>query len=726
MSFEPYIKEIQRNLAAGNATEHTHRPALKTLLESLQSGLTATNEPKRIAAGAPDFILTKGNVPLGYVEAKDVGENLSKIERSNQLKRYREALPNLILTDYLEFRWYVDGEHRTTARLAESNGKLREDKNGIQEVQRLLNAFLLQVTPVVGSPEDLAERMATISREIRYLITNTFEHEGERGQLHTQLSAFRKTLIPDLKPQQFADMYAQTIAYGLFAARATDPEGDFSRMVAGYHLPRTNPFLRRLFNEIAGPDLDDRVAWLVDDLTELLRRADMKAILKDFGKRTRQEDPVIHFYETFLTAYDPKVRERRGVYYTPEPIVSYIVRSVDVLLKEKFGRSLGLADPNTLILDPATGTATFLYYVIRTIHEQLEKQGQLGAWSGYVRDNLLRRIFGFELLMAPYTIAHMKLGILLRELGYDFQSDERLRVYLTNTLEEGVHSKETLGFAEYITREADAATEVKNDQPIEVIIGNPPYSGTSANMGEWITGLIDSYREVDGQPLGERKLWLQDDYVKFLRFAQWRIEKTGRGVLAFITNHGYLDNPTFRGMRQSLMQTFTDVYLVDLHGNTKKRELTPEGDKDDNVFDIQQGVAIGIFVKEAGESGPARFHHADLWGLRQDKYEWLSVQNIGTTEWEKVEPDSPFYLYSPQSHAHRAEYEDLWQVADFMPVHGLGFQTSRDHLVVGFTEDELAEKIDLFSDEARSDANVRTTFFPGKSVRDYLPGDTRQ
>src|SRR5215210_8125561 len=293
------------------------------------------------------------------------------------------------------------------------------------------------------------------------------------------------------------------------------------------------------------------------------------------------------------------MRESRGVYYTPEPVVSYIVRSVDAVLKEKFGRPLGLADPNTLILDPATGTATFLYYAIRHIYESLQEQGQIGAWSGYVRENFLPRLFGFELLMAPYTVAHMKLGILLDELGYDFGGDERLRLYLTNTLEEGFHPDETIGFAEYIADEADAAASVKKDEPIEVIVGNPPYSGHSANKGAWISDLINTYKRVDGKPLGERNpKWLNDDYVKFIRFGQWRIEKTGGGVLAFITNHGFLDNPTFRGMRQSLMQSFTDIYLVDLHGDALRKEKLVEDGRDENVFDIRQGVSIGIFFKE--------------------------------------------------------------------------------------------------------------------------------
>lgn len=709
MAFDAYLEDVQRELDTGDAREHAYRPALKTLLESLEPGLQATNEPRRSKVGAPDYVVGRGSVPLGYVEAKDVGEDLRKVERSEQLKRYRGAFSNLILTDYLEFRHYVDGERRAVARIAEEddNGRLRPDKDGAEEVERLLRNFLAHEAPTVGTPRELAERMAAQAREIRTLIAETFRQEGEKGGLHTQLSAFRKTLIPDLQPEQFADMYAQTIAYGLFAARTTTPAEGFSRRTAGYDLPRTNPFLRRLFNEIAGPDLDDRVAWLVDDLAELLKRADMSAILENFGHRTRREDPVVHFYETFLAAYDPKMRESRGVYYTPEPVVSYIVRSVDAVLKAKFGRSMGLADPNTLILDPATGTATFLYYVIRHIHDTLQESGQGGTWSGYVRDDLLRRVFGFELLMAPYTVAHMKLGILLGELGYDFEGDERLRVYLTNTLEEGFHPEETIGFAEYITQEADAAAKVKKDEPIEVIVGNPPYSGHSANKGPWISGLIDTYKQVDGKPLGERNpKMLNDDYVKFIRFGQWRIGKTGQGILAFITNHGYLENPTFRGMRQSLMQTFTDIYLVDLHGNTRKGEQTPDGNKDENVFDIQQGVAIGIFVKEADKSGPAKVHHADSWGLRQGKYEWLATENVKRTEWTALAPDSPSYLFASQDIELLAEYEQGWKLTGMMRLYSNGVKTHRDHFTVSFDEDSLHRRIEEFRDLSVSDLKL--------------------
>jgi predicted helicase len=624
MPFTQYLQQIESALRAGDSTEHTHRPALKSLLEALADRVTATNEPKRDEeVGAPDYIVKRGSVPLGYVEAKDVGKPLGKAERTPQLKRYREGLGNLVLTDYLEFRWYVGGEHRLTARLGTpgDDGRIRRDRGGEKGVRELLDGFLTVSAPTVARPKELAERMAGLARLIRDAIREAFRVEAEQGRLHNQYDAFRRVLLHDLTPDQFADMYAQTIAYGLFAARVNTPDDHaFTRQHAAYELPRTNPFLRRMFGEIAGPELDRRIEWAVDDLAEVLRRADMAAVLRDFGKRTRQEDPVVHFYETFLAAYDPRMREARGVYYTPEPVVSYIVRSVDHLLKTEFGLPDGLADTSRVripnpdpgtqgkktkdlevhrvqILDPATGTGTFLHGVIDQIHGHLSERGQAGSWSAYVREHLLPRIWGFELLMAPYAVAHMKIGLQLKQLGYDFASDERLGIYLTNALEEAHAMADLPLFAQVIADEANQASRVKAELPILVIIGNPPYSGISANMAPRMASIVEPYKWVDGKPLRERKHWLQNDYVKFIRFAQTRIERTGHGILGFITDNSYLDGPTFRGMRRSLMETFDEVYILDLHGNSKKKEKAPGGGPDENVFDITQGVAIILAVK---------------------------------------------------------------------------------------------------------------------------------
>jgi predicted helicase len=736
-----YALTIEKELAAGNATEHTHRPALKALVESLATGVTATNEPRRIECGAPDFIITKGSATIGYIEAKDIGKSLDEAEQTEQMERYLDSLTNLILTNYLEFRWYVDGERRLSARLGTptKEGKIKRDKAGAQAVAELLGNFLALKAEAVGTPKELALRMARLAHLIRNLIVNAFQKEPESGSLHTQLSAFRDNLIPDLSVEQFADMYAQTIAYGLFAARCTNSTGkDFTRQNAAYLLPKTNPFLRKLFNHIAGPDLDDRIAWLVDDLAQVLAHADMAAILKGFGKRTAREDPVVHFYETFLVAYDPKVREMRGVYYTPEPVVSYIVRSIDHLLRTRFNRLQGLMDGSTLILDPAVGTATFLYMVMSEIHQAMVSQGQKGMWNDYVSEKLLPRIFGFELLMAPYAVAHLKLGLLLQETGYQFQSNQRLGIYLTNTLEEAFQKSEQLaGFNEYIVDEANAAAEIKKEKPIMVVLGNPPYSGISANKGEWITELIDGvfdkdgheilrgYKRVDGQPLHERKIWLQDDYVKFIRFGQWRIERTGKGILGFITNHAYLDNPTFRGMRQYLMDTFTDIYILNLHGNVKKKEVPPDGGKDENVFDIQQGVSIGLFIRDSGKDGPARVHYADVWGLRESKYHILSETDVNTTQWTELKPNSPFYFFVTRLEDYRSEYEQGWKVTDVFPVNSTGIITARDKIVLDFDHHTLKERLAEFINASVSDEIIRQTYFGRKESDKYAPGDTR-
>jgi hypothetical protein len=646
-----------------------------------------------------------------------------------QFIRYRDGLPNWILTDYLEFRWYVAGEKRLDARLAEFDikGKLKPTPDGEEKLTQLLEAFIKQEALTVSTAKDLAQCMAGMTRIVRDLIIRTFEHEGEgsalpkeRGWLHNWLAAFREVLIPDLDEKQFAVMFAQTLAYGLFAAKVHAGSGKpFSRELAAYNLPKTNPFLRKLFSEIAGVDMPETIDWAVDEIVELLKHADLGEILRDFGKGKGKEDPVVHFYETFLAAYDPKMRELRGVYYTPEPVVSYIVRSLDHLLKTRFSRPKALADENTLILDPACGTGTFLYFVIQQIYQKFA--AQKGAWDGYVAQRLLNRLFGFELLMAPYAVAHLKLGMQLHETGYGFGSEQRLGIYLTNTLEEAAKRSEKL-FAQWISDEANAAASIKRDLPIMVVMGNPPYSGHSANRSwemdnrgkkvpNFIGRLLQDYYKVDGQPLGERNpKWLQDDYVKFLRFGQWRIQRTGAGILAFITNHGYLDNPTFRGMRQQLMNAFTGIYVLDLHGNAKKKERAPDGSKDENVFDIQQGVTLGIFVREPGKAGPAKVFHTDLWGLRETKYKYLFEADVETTQWSQLSPQSLVYLYVPQNTDLLAQYERGWKVRDAMPVNVLGFQTHRDDFAIDFAQGALRSRIVDFRRDSVTDDEVRQLY----------------
>ncbi|MFE1744263.1 N-6 DNA methylase [Coleofasciculus sp. H7-2] len=606
LSFDAYLKSIQKNLQKGS--ERSHYPALKDLLDDPKNGIDAVIEEKGNKAGIPDFTVKRRDLLVGYVEAKDIGLDLDQIEKSEQLQRYLEAFPNLVLTNYLEFRWYVNGKRRLKEILARNDNTLQV--KDADKVAALLDQFLSYTGEIISSPEDLARQMARLTKAIRLATETALSLEKSEGELHQLKQGFSEVLLPNLTDADFSDMYAQTISYGLFAARvghAQNPGGEtFTRRTAGTYIPATNPFLKRLFNTIVETDAVSQIDWAIDDLVQLLSQVDMGSILENFGQRTRQEDPVVHFYETFLAAYNAALRKSRGVYYTPEPVVSFIVRSVDAILKDRFDLPLGLADnakdpvtqkPRVQILDPATGTGTFLYEVVKQIYRNLEEIGMANQWDSYVQDNLLNRLFGFELLMAPYAIAHLKLGLQLKELGYQFKGKQRLGIYLTNTLDEALKKSEIL-FGQFVAQEANEASTVKRDTPVMVVLGNPPYSGHSANKSEWIAGLVKDYYYVDGLPLGERNSkWLQDDYVKFIRFGQWRIDRTGSGILAFITNHGYLDNPTFRGMRQSLEKTFDEIYLMDLHGNSRKKEVAPDGSPDKNVFDIQQGVAVAIMVK---------------------------------------------------------------------------------------------------------------------------------
>lgn len=618
----------------------------------------------------------------------------------------------------------------------------------------------------ITTAKELAQELARVSRQIEQAIPSVYEAEAVDGYLHGLLQSFQRELLPTLKLKadnekdySFADIYAQTIAYGLFTARVfsytiderkrqdennpAHKETDFNREDAWELLPETNPFLRRLFRDVSqqpiealGIDLGDAIS----EVFSILRAAKMDAILADFRAKMNREDIVIRFYEDFLAAYKPQMRERRGVYYTPEPVVSYMVRSVDILLKENFNKPLGLADPEVMILDPACGTGTFLLWVFQLIHQRFQENPDLltegledQTWSGYVKDRLLPRIFGFELLMAPYAIAHLKLGLFLEETGYRFDSGKRLGVYLTNTLEEAV-SKSDLFLEEFIAEESDQASVIKRDLKIMVVLGNPPYSGHSENVSAkyvlnqtkngrltkkktltWIGQLIESYKQIDGKPLNEKNpKWLQDDYVKFIRFAQWRIEKSQKGILAFITNHRFLTNPTFRGMRQQLMQNFDSLYLYDLHGNVNKQEEQFKGILDANVFDIKQGVSITLAIKNDKKKG---IYRSDSYGDRQEKYTTLLQTNLSSNNWIELNPVSPYYLFKKQDNTSSEEYYKYMKIIEAMPVYSVGILTARDPLTIQWTKQEMIDLIKDFVSLSPEDA--RTKYNLGKDARDW-------
>jgi type I restriction-modification system DNA methylase subunit len=618
--------------------------------------------------------------------------------------------------------------------------------------------------PPIRTARELAQLLAEAAREIEQIIPAAYQAESEEGHLHRLFGDVQTRLLQSLKLKAeksddygFSDMYAQTIVYSLFTARifgylqdrreGKEKETLFDRRSAWDRLPKTNPFLRSLFKDISAEQtaLPDGLVAAIDRVFSILRAVQMQVILSDFQSKGNREDLVIRFYEDFLAAYNPGMREKRGVYYTPEPVVGYIVRSVDHILKTDFGLKDGLADASkvaveqaddstknihkVLITDVAVGTGTFLNGVIEQIHQSFKPQQ--GDWSRYIQQDLLPRLLGFELLMAPYAVAHMKLGLKLAELGYSFETEERLRVYLTNTLQEAFQIPPAAGHESWIWNEADAANRVKQEAPVMVVMGNPPYSGHSANNGEWIRGLLhgydsisgqatSNYFEVDGKPLGERNpKYLNDDYVKFIRFGQWRIEQTGYGILAFITNHGFIDNPTFRGMRQSLMQTFDDIRILDLHGNSKKKETCLDGTKDENVFDIQQGVAICLFIKRRNASSKiCKVHHAHLYGNRSGKYEWLEKNDIASTNWLELNPEKSFYPFIPQSQGVLPEYNSGWKINELTIKNSTGIKTHRDHFVLDFDRSALLQRLKKFRDLKLSNQEI-TLLFGIQDTRDW-------
>lgn len=764
MDIQGFFQAVSEIHATGNATEHSYRAVLQKLFESAADDLTALNEPKRVQCGAPDFIVSRGDITVGHCEAKDVGIDINpralKGTNKKQFERYAKALPNLIYTNCLDFRFYRNGEFLTDVSIGDPLMGIQPKPENFSTLENLLKDFAAEQLQTITSAQKLAEMMAGKAVLIKDVMANALrEDKNKTSNLMEQYQAFEQQLIKDLSLDEFADIYAETIAYGMFAARLHDTTlEDFSRTEAMDLLPKSNPFLRHLFSYIAGADLDERIRWIIDELADIFQATNLQKLFEDFGHFTQRNDPFIHFYETFLAEYNPAKRKARGVWYTPEPVVNFIVRAVDDVLKTEFDLPLGLADTSKVtvdwdtgqraqtkkgtlkksgenviekkevhrvqILDPAAGTGTFLAEVIKQIAPKVKDQAE-GMWSTYVEQDLTPRLHGFELLMASYAMCHMKIDMMLTEMGYKPSgTPPRLSVYLTNSLEEGEAANQTLPFAQWLSKESKAANEIKRDVPVMVILGNPPYSGESQNKGDWIMNLMEAYKKEPGglERLNERNpKWINDDYVKFIRLSEHMIEKNGEGVLAFITNHGYLDNPTFRGMRWHLLNTFDKIWVLDLHGNAKKKERTPEGKPDKNVFDIQQGVAIIVAVKKrsvARKDKPlATVWHGDLWGERNDKYEalWTKLPpQVSNSELPNREPQYSFVDRDFDLHDH---YAEGFAVNELMPVNNVGIVTARDALTIDIDREALWRRVEDFT---KLDAEIlRQKYNLGKDAQDW-------
>lgn len=742
-AIKTYIAELNKLYATGVAREHAYRVPLQNLMTALlPKGYTIVNEPARIACGAPDYIILHGDVPMAFMEAKDLNDRDldGNREHREQFERYKNSLNSIVFTDYLDFHLYIGGEFQDAVRLAEIRGNKivaneANEEHFLQMVSRLVNSKPQKI----ASPVKLAKVMASKARMLAQVIEKALDNDPDGiTELAQQMKVFKELLIHDLNNKTFADIYAQTIAYGLFSARLNDPTPeDFSRMEANTLIPKSNPFLRKIFNDIAGFNIDSRIEWIVDDLVEAFRVTDMDTVMKDFGEATKRNDPMMHFYEDFLGQYDPQTKAQRGVYYTPQPVVDFIVRAVDDILKRDFNLPMGLADNSMIdhevvndqysgkkgesktlkkrmhrvqILDPATGTGTFLASIIRQIHANME--GQWGAWGSYVEQHLLPRLNGFELMMASYTIAHLKLNMVLRETGFTQQSDKRLRVYLTNSLEEHNVDTGTL-FSAAISQESNEASHIKRDCPVMVMIGNPPYSVSSSNNSDYILRLLNDYKK----DLNERNIQpLSDDYIKFIRLGQEYISRTGEGILAFICNNSFIDGIIHRQMRKELMQKFDEIYILDLHGNSRKKETAPDGSKDENVFDIMPGVSINIFVKKPQKTDGCKIFHCELFGGRDNKYEFLNNNELKDVKWIELAPKEPYFFFVPKDFSAQKDYEKGFKIDELMKVNVSGIKTQRDDASIFMTETEMKTMDFDFRGLSIEELKLKYSF---KDVRDW-------
>ncbi|MBK7105450.1 MAG: N-6 DNA methylase [Ignavibacteriae bacterium] len=717
--FENYTQSISAKFSHPTTSEMGYRTDFEILLKGIFESINVSridHDAKAVKGNKPDFIILKFGVPLLYIEAKDIGVSLDKVEKSEQMERYF-GYANLVLTDYVEFRFYRNGEkYQEPIKIAEYDLKsrtLNSLPNNFELAAKTLIDFTQSHKEPIKSGLHLAKIMGGKAQRIRDNLLQFLSKDSEKNvEINKIYKTLKKLLVHDLKLENFADMYAQTLVYGLFVARYFDetPE-NFSRREARDLVPKSNPFLRHFFDHITGADFDKRLEFIVDELCVVFSHANISELMKQYfkddlwGKANDGPDPVIHFYEDFLREYDAELRKKMGAYYTPQPVVRFIVRAVDHILKTEFNLPNGLADTSKLengnhkvqILDPAVGTGTFISAAIRNIYEHLLKTGQKGRWTSYVHHDLLPRIHGFEIMMAPYTIAHLKLSMAFKETGFN-HFNRRLGIYLTNSLEEADNLSDLFtgfGFAESIAEESKEAIQIKNETPIMVVLGNPPYSVSSSNKGKWITDLIKEYKK----DLNEKNIQpLSDDYIKFIRYAEHFVEKNKSGIVAMITNNSFLDGIIHRQMRKHLLETFDEIYILDLHGNSKKKETAPDGSKDENVFNIMQGVSISIMIKKNIKTKTSEVYKnlatvkfAELYGKRNEKFENLNSNNLNTIKWNELKITEPNFFFTKKDFSEKDEYEKGFKIDKLFANYASGVATAKDGFIIKFTQAEIKE-----------------------------------
>lgn len=707
-----FTKEIKRLYDTVDATEHTYRSVHENLLNNIQPGVKALNELKRIECGAPDLAIQRNNLTIGYIETKSPDTDLQKLSSADeeQKQRYLSALPNMIFTNSLDWEFYQRGNLIDSVSIASiSNNTIVTNPSSYEIFVGLLNRFVTNKSIPITDPNELATWMAGKAQIIRIAILRSLQNELAHSALLGQYNDFKKFLIDDIQKEDFSDIYAETITYGLFTARLhLDNSKNFTRFTAASLIPKSNPFLRKLFNFIAD-ELPQEISWIIDDLVQVLEECNVDKILTGFGNILEKDDAFIYFYETFIGIYNPEKRERCGIYYTPLSVVRYIIKAVDEAIKTEFGLPEGLADVSKVskkisdtvkefhrvqILDPAVGTGTFLAEAVKVIGEKIEKDASTLV-KDYIKDNLIPRLHGFELLMAPYAMSHLKLELMFRKFGYLLTEDSpRLSIYLSNSLEEGEVINEERGFGYWLSEEAKGANKIKLDIPIMCVIGNPPYLGESGGLKGWIKDLMEDYKK---EPDSNKKLnennskWINDLYAQFIRLSSHYVEENKVGIMGLVTNHGYIDNPTFRGMRWHLLNTFDKIWILDLHGNSRRKN---QNAKDENVFDIQQGVAIIIAVKLQDSNGKlAQVKKMDLIGSREFKYKKLASYNeISLDKFTELTPHSPNYFFK-EWNANSTYWDDYFSIKDLMKINSTGFISSCDHFALSESEDAAKQKL---------------------------------
>lgn len=732
VDIDAYIDTINDKYHSTVTTEHSFRGALEILLCKLlndgikkdKDKIAVINEPKRKDYGAPDFEFRRGDVAIAFLETKKLGDpdlrGTNDKKHKSQFDRYKKAVNMIAFTDYLTFVLYENGEETLSATIGELKDNQIVSMTDEQQISNFLKivATLGNAQPQpIRSAKLLAEAMAAKAKVIADVLNKAMEQNvtAEDKELQSKLNAFKKFLVHDMTIEQFTDFYAQTIVYGLFVARIYDKTPhDFSLQEAADLIPTINPFLKKIFKHLALADLHSGIKWIVEDLVSIFRVTETNRVLRNYGK-----DPLVHFYEEFLEEYNPKIREDFGVWYTPIEVVRFIVNAVDGILRQKMNIEDGIADKSMTtykgesfhkvqILDPATGTGTFLAVAAEKIYESYK--GQEGLWPEDVIKHIIPRLNGFEYLMAPYTMAHLKVATSLHIDELQDKLPERLQIFLTNSLEED-HPEEHLDFAKFITDESNAASRIKRDTPVMVVMGNPPYNEKSANDGDWIMDLMDDYKQEPGQKKqivrrqknGEflyrntldepNPKGINNDYCKFIRLGQNFVENVEEGVLAYICGNTFLDTRLFRGMRYELMSKFDEIYIINLHGSTKRKEST-ECSKDECVFNIMVGVSINIFIKHknADHSKLAKVYYKDIYGTRREKLDYLSRHQLEDVDFVELSPSAPLYTFRTRDHQLRERYDAGFNIGDLMKEDvKQGLKTGADSLVVHYTRDSVEQ-----------------------------------